>query len=649
MKYYLYTYNAHAINDVTNYTATFVAGVPVLPSTDPILIERSENWPVFAGKALPGHEITLKVHINGAASNVAAKREELKAWFATDDQSLRKLIITDSDNANKQWYLMVTPTDFVSNWRENTITLSVPDPYWRAETVTTVNWTVTASGQTQAVTPVGNAASKPTITVTPNNAKTGGYSYKRLVTIFNASDAALVDYPVELTGGWNTSTEVGAGRMQADGDDLRVEIDDQEVDRWITGINTASSKVWVNISLAKPQTLTLGAATGTGAITTLSFRRTNANRNALKALPKNFILLIESEYFLCSTPVANKYQCTVDGRAALGSSAANHADGTSCTWMQRKIWIFYGNSSATAPVVDDAKKPILDLTNSTNTSWVYTDFADEAGLRTAAWKPAVTTLASDVSSSVSNRATSDVYTATQIAEADPASVAGTVVAAFEKAGAWKSDTASVEWRLYQPCGVTTIASASGSKYRYTTAWASKAAIQRSGGGNSWTDVNAQAAPASANTWTSWSISSTALGATNKYLRFLLSGTIKGSASNRYAYEVDAITLTLDSTKTPAVTFGAQQANYTLDAVLTNNTTGDALILRYLMATGQSLVINCEDKSVTHSSGANARAALTTNTRRLAWLDLQPGANTLQFDDVGTANVTVSIVYRDRNS
>lgn len=651
MRYTITSYNGRAINDTTNYSAFFVAGVPLLPQTDPILIERSENWPVFAGKSLPGHEITLEIRINGAMGAIGARRDELKAWFATDDQALRKLLISDPDNAGKQWYLMATPTDFVVDGRRVILTLSVPDPYWRSETVNSDTWTVTASGQTRNITVGGNANARPTFAITPNNAKAGGFGYKRFVAVRNTiSGRKLVDYPVELTGGgWNTAAEVTAGRMQADADDLRVMVDDTEVARLVAAPNAAATKVWSLLTLPEPVTLTLNGGIGSGAISTLNFRKTGANKAGLKRLGAKFILQIENEFLLCSAPNANGYRCAVTSRAAFGSIAAAHADATACYHLPHAVWVYYGNSVASAPDLDTSRLPIFDTANSTNTSWVYADFADADGLRAGSWVGSLLKSDSDVADGTRGRGTSDIYTATQVGEADPASVAGIQIAAYQKGGAWKGETASVEWRWNNPVGATHVASASGSKYRVSTDWPSTAALQKYTGG-AWANVTNQAMPASAASWTAWSIGSTALGASCTTLRLHMNGSVKARADNYAALEMNAITLTLDSSRAPSVTFGAQQGNYDLDAVLTNTTTGDSLILRFLMGTGQTLTINCEDKTVIHAtSGANARPALDTDTRRLQWMDCPPGVNTFQWTESGVANCTIVTTWRDRNS
>lgn len=57
-------------------------------------------------------------------------------------------------------------------------------------------------------------------------------------------------YPVEISGGLDTAALVAAGKMQADGSDLVVRVEGKEVSRWLAGMNTPSTKVWINLHLS---------------------------------------------------------------------------------------------------------------------------------------------------------------------------------------------------------------------------------------------------------------------------------------------------------------------------------------------------------------------------------------------------------------
>jgi hypothetical protein len=80
------------------------------------------------------------------------------------------------------------------------------------------------------------------------SAALSGWSYQATVTVTNGGGTALTNHQVNLT--LNTAGLVTAGQMQADGDDMRfLDSDDTTVlSYWIeSGMNTASTSIWVNI------------------------------------------------------------------------------------------------------------------------------------------------------------------------------------------------------------------------------------------------------------------------------------------------------------------------------------------------------------------------------------------------------------------
>ena len=110
-------------------------------------------------------------------------------------------------------------------------------------------------------------------------------------------------------------------------------------------------------------------------------------------------------------------------------------------------------------------------------------------------------------------------------------------------------------------------------------------------------------------------------------------------------EVDGVTVTL--TNPIVVDLGAREDNYDLDCVLENTTTGESLALRWTMGLTEGLTVDSVNREVTYEDGTNAYRAMTLDTRRLEWLRLEPGENTLVFTDVGTTGLTVNIGYRER--
>jgi hypothetical protein len=60
---------------------------------------------------------------------------------------------------------------------------------------------------------------------------------------------------------------------------------------------------------------------------------------------------------------------------------------------------------------------------------------------------------------------------------------------------------------------------------------------------------------------------------------------------------------------------------------------------------EAIIMNTNDKTIVLSNGINARAALQPMNVRKDWLPLNPGTNSLIFDDIGV--ITGSLVWRNR--
>jgi phage-related protein len=122
------------------------------------------------------------------------------------------------------------------------------------------------------------------------------------------------------------------------------------------------------------------------------------------------------------------------------------------------------------------------------------------------------------------------------------------------------------------------------------------------------------------------------------------------SSGEYAYvECDDVTVNLDSSNTPTATIGAEQGNYELACTITNETTGDAIQLNFSMELNEELEVDTDEKEVVYlANNSRQMQALTlVGGVRREWLPLQPGNNTLRFDDTGTTGVTVTITFEKR--
>jgi hypothetical protein len=191
--------------------------------------------------------------------------------------------------------------------------------------------------------------------------------------------------------------------------------------------------------------------------------------------------------------------------------------------------------------------------------------------------------------------------------------------------------------------VTTV-SATGKKYKKLTSFGTVAGLQKLNS-NTFTTVWTETAPNSSATWTTFTRSSVSLSGTFTTLRFYFSSTLL-AADNEADLQIDSLTLTLDGAKIPQVTVGAEVNNYWMDTILRVSETGDEIWLRGICPLNKTLVVDCENKSVT-LDGANAFGFLALNSARSAWLDLPPGTATLVMTDAGITQVDVSVEWEDR--
>ena len=715
----LYSYNAHAINDTTNYVSWF--------STNKLQgdarinnVYRVGRRPKYASKMLEDHTMTIVVQMKGT---VTSQIDTLKTWFDIEDETQRKLIAKDTADSDKQWYVYATVEEMPKMVAKDAveIVLNVDDPVWKSETENTDTWNIPATAATNTVTVAGNLPAHPRLDITPTVSGGSRYAYRAMAIWRNPNTVAMPNYGLNIVDTvWDTASLVaydtnkvlinaGAGiddsvttipydgetgtlptsgmayvdteqisytgksggnltgvtrgingttaaahlddavirqsLIQADGDDIRVFVNGEEVPRWFQDINTANTKIWVVMDFQPGISFTLGTAiASTGAITEITLKKTNANIAAIKKMPASGVVMFGSELFTYTGVNTKGRKLTGVTRAAKETSMAAHAVNDTGYWIEHEIYVYYGNQTSEAPETDDTRKPIFDL-SSTNISWVYTSFADGTGLRAGSWKPSLVKTSNTKDPDNKSR----FYTANNLTDGDPYTDMGAIISAWKSGDKWKAENATVTWSLFNPATFTTI-TATGEKYRYTTGWVSHARFLKSKNGKDWTTVWTEATPASASTWTALSThSAVSIGAGYDYIKFSFSGSIGAIANNYVAIEHEAVTLALESTKVPQGSFITPASCYFLDATITNNTSGEWIKVTTSCKLNETIVVDCENKTAYLSNNNEPVAKLEFSTTRKDWLNLSVGDNTLQFDDVGTAGITIVVKWRDRNS
>lgn len=491
---------------------------------------------------------------------------------------------------------------------------------WRSRDGDVHVWDITSGADDETVTVDSDDDVYPVLRLTPAQAKTSGYAYRRWVPVIWTADEAYANYPYML-GTFDTAALVTASKAQADGDDWRVMVDGTEKDRWFgdsgtSQFNQAATKTWVNLSFQAGWEGTLEAAIGSGD----TVDSIDVCEDISAAASAGILVIYHGASYEAFTYTGKndaERRFTGVSRAAKGTSALALSAADAVHWVQHDVWLLYGNGSASAPSQDDDYKPIFELDTSTNTSWVYEEFGEDDGLRTGAW----------VSQVLDGSPT--FYNGNQGGNADP----------WDEIGI-SCDYAEGRWYLYNPCGVTNANFTNGEKYAgFKEFWGGY--IRSSADGSTYTTEYAIPAPNSDATWEAW-FRNEAI-ANKKYVALLL------IVFPTLQLEVADCTVTLDSSNTPTHEIGSELGNYSLDCVIENETTGDSIALGLIMGLDETLEVDTDNKTVTlleDGSGQQQAFAAVGGARR-DWLRLVDGANALSFTDTGTVELEIVLVWDRR--
>lgn len=436
------------------------------------------------------------------------------------------------------------------------------------------------------------------------------------------------------------NSEIKLSIIQANCADLRVVLNGKEVPRWIYGANTSSTKVVINLWQDVGYSLTLGAAwDNTTDYPYIEFQNTVKNKAALAKMPRSGILIHGSEWALYDGINDVTRRITVVKRGLYGTSKQSHSVGDAFVYQQNVIALVYGNSTVTDPALDDPHyddtKPLILLSSSDNTSWVWdstTQFRDVDGTgRTAGW-------------SVFVKRTGDVSKNYDITtDADSGNPAmGQKIGSYLKGTGYVQDVATLRHTFSRACGLNTL-TVTGKKYRNGSVYPGIAAFQKSKDGTLWTIMFSEAKPASQSVWTNWAThSAVSFGSGMKWVSLIFSGTIGGSGI--YAmHECLTATVTFITANLPTGTLLTKTNNFQLDLNLANNANSDAIDLLAPMLIGKPLTIDGENRLMTYDTSSAFDAVRYNDESRSIPIRLKPGTNQLQITavDVGTSNVALS--------
>ncbi len=605
------------INDGVNFAAYFVGPELGLPELEIHSVPRQGAHPFIGGVTRQGIEVLMEVEA------LAGSADTLRAWFDNEDATPKVLVVTDEGGTNaRYWTLMCarfiptsSPYIYLATLRSH------GDVRLRSVTPTTQHWDVTSSGATLAVnngTAGINDDAYPIITLTPKAYAVGGNSYRRFISVRWRASSAASRYPVDIVNA-GLDTRTGSTHFaSATGDDIRVIVDGVEANYWLHNINTATTKVWVNLDWQAGQAGTLVAISGDGI--TVDEDITN--------FPATGLLEIDSELCAYTGKDTALKMFTGVTRGARGTSSAAHLAGSAVRWIQHEIWIEYGGSSMAAPAIDNMKKPMFLLASSSNTSWDYDDFDEEGASRAAVW--GFTNLKNMVRYGGSQATAASPYGELGIGDNCADTGSKTEVEAY--------------WSLFNPCGIVSANFQNGEYYYGRGDWTAMR-VRSSTSGASWT--TSYTVPVSVkNTWTAWSQNVTLVSGA-QYVQLYVSGYAKNTIPMRV--EAADVTLALNGSYTPTVTIGGEQTTYRLQGTITNTTTGDALQVDFGMDLNQSLEINTDTHDVTSltDNSPQYQALGIVGGSRKHLLRLQPGSNSLKYEETGLVDIDIDIEFERR--
>lgn len=601
--------------------------------------ERQNARPKYTGTSLTG---TVKV-VNVYLSNPDKDRDDLVIAMDAGSNVQRRFYV--KDKLGNLWYvnakatrlsMIGTDASGKSNDTEFSLVLDIDNPVYVTEKEFEDTWNITLDEETHTVIVAGNQETYPEFTITAGT-PVGYYPFSYFIKNVNPIAAQQTDGIDITNGGWDTEALIDLGNMLANGDDVRVFMDGAEIPRWFGGggIDSATTKVFIRaVWKPGPTPASVKLRVALDNVTTpakVFFQVTAASKASLSKWPVASTIRIGNEEISYRALNSTLCEAVVVSRNIRGTTIASHSVGDNVFWIEHDIRLVWGDAAAEAPVYDERFKPQFDLDTSTNSLrdlTTSTGFADTAGLRAGAF---IRQVLNDGLGKL-NRVYSDTHGAAE--DVDPAVVMGMEIASYEVQGKAKPETAELAWRFDHPAGITHVTTdAEKFKSFADTKWpvTMNCELQYSTDGvkfiRKWNEV----IPAVANTYTAITNNTQqALVANVKSIRYRLQGSINGVLQNFIRFEVNEVTIQLNSSNVIQTGFnGSEEANYQFAIEIRNGRTEESIFVDYPAAEGIPLVINTGEYSAVYK-GLNAIRAVSWDSIRTYWMRMLPGDNPLTY-------------------
>lgn len=384
----LKSFDYNLINDGTTYLAFLELESDLTSSypADAIEADQPGSFPSLIRAQPQARDFSIRIFVQ---LPTLANYEQLDRWF--NPAKGERFLMAD-DDAGVRRRLACVPTQItIPEVNQVVVLMHASTGTWEADTETYQSTTIAATGTAIALTNAGNTPAPLKIAITPTTQmnQANGLIYRRRMTVANRSEIALADaigdgYPLDLgQDAFDTLTLSGAGKMQADEDDLRVYNSGLDVYRWLdpAGATNATTKVWINGRWGPMRKVTLAAAMASGSVPAAGTTFAVNNPEYTQGIPFDTFLVVGTETI--HVQVYSPTQFIVVQRGALGTTAAAHSANDPAYVVEYPyLFVFYGWSGATTPNAPTDRQPLIDLTTSTNLVWHWTgNFLVPSGTR----------------------------------------------------------------------------------------------------------------------------------------------------------------------------------------------------------------------------------------------------------------------------
>lgn len=667
------------------YLPDEATGIFSQTGNSPAFLKETGSTPVFLGTTIGEWYFPIKIIIVGTTDELKSSgRDTLAQYFPTTAERNQEgvLIAKDIDDGDREWQITGAPVIFQYRRDFVSIVLAVAEPRWiEVDEISDTDAYTTGNGVTLDPEPKGNTEYAPILEITPSTARVvanTGEEIREFIEVVNpVGQPALEGFAIDLSnGGWNHAADVATSDSLANGDDIRVKINGQTINRWIEDADSTSAKLWTHINLGASKVLKLKTALSSGGSETeVVIRSTEKQRSLLKSMPTSGQFKIGTERFTYRGKSFNattaKYKFTNVKRGVLQSSKAAHSTGDSITWIPNKIWVFQGNTTVTeAPNTYDVDdfKPAFNLSTSTNTSWIYdTLFFNSVFSRSWGFVNIIAELSPSPDNV--NVGETTIFTANQYTFADPASVIGQRIAASNDLytnGNFRATSASLAATLEIPFGIKAV-TVEGRKARNGAEWVAEHSLWYTRNeGEGWLQKwNDSTLPSNATgTWENLGAGIEAtlhtLDASDGYSRimFLQKGAISGGATQNWdAWQIDKATIDFNSGEVPVITnkFAGTSTGVAvveIRFVITNSATSDSIEVNTTIPLSGTLVLDFQEFDFYILSNNEKQALAVRPTDGIItghWFMLKGGeANTITITDANMPTTSMKVRWNARH-